>query len=137
MGRRSEESRGDIIGLPSNTGKSDGNRDRMLTRPIGESDRPPGGSAGKLLGSCARLFTAAQEAIEESGISDRKSLAGNTLEDPAVWIASPEKRRVVKTHFDWALLPYSEEARYIMVIRDPKDVCVSSYFFFARNGPSG
>jgi hypothetical protein len=59
------------------------------------------------------------------------------LEDPAVWMASPEKKRVVKTHFDWALLPYSEEARYIMVIRDPKDVCVSSYFFFAKNGPMG
>jgi hypothetical protein len=36
---------------------------------------------------------------------------------------------VIKTHFDWELLPYSEDARYIMVIRDPKDIFVSSYFF--------
>ncbi len=56
------------------------------------------------------------------------------LEDPWVWQASPEKRRVIKTHFDWEFIPYSEDARYIMVIRDPKDVFVSSYFFFVQNG---
>jgi hypothetical protein len=59
------------------------------------------------------------------------------VEDPAVWQASPEQKRVIKTHFDWELLPYSEEARYIMVIRDPKDVFVSSYFFFVKEGPLG
>jgi hypothetical protein len=57
------------------------------------------------------------------------------LEDPSVWIASPEHKRVIKTHFDWELIPYSEDARYILVIRDPKDVFVSSYFFFVKNGP--
>jgi hypothetical protein len=51
------------------------------------------------------------------------------LEDPSVWMASPEQKRVIKTHFNWELLPYSEDARYIMVIRDPKDVFVSNYFF--------
>lgn len=59
------------------------------------------------------------------------------LEDPAVWMASPEQKRVIKSHFSWELLPYSEDARYIMVIRDPKDVFVSSYFFFLKNGPMG
>lgn len=59
------------------------------------------------------------------------------IEDPAVWMASPEGKRVIKTHFEWELLPYSEVARYIMVIRDPKDVFVSSYFFFLKNGPFG
>jgi sulfotransferase family protein len=59
------------------------------------------------------------------------------LEDPFVWMASPEGKRVIKTHFSWELLPYSEDARYIMVIRDPKDVFVSSYFFFLKNGPMG
>ncbi len=57
------------------------------------------------------------------------------LEDPAVWRASPEQKRVIKTHYDWELLPYSDEARYIIVIRDPKDVFVSSYFFFVKEGP--
>lgn len=59
------------------------------------------------------------------------------IEDSSVWRASPEQKRVIKTHYDWELLPYSEKARYIMVIRDPKDVFVSSYFFFVKEGPLG
>jgi aryl sulfotransferase len=51
------------------------------------------------------------------------------VEDPVVWTASPEKRRVIKTHLNWELIPYAESARYIAVIRDPKDVFVSNYFF--------
>jgi hypothetical protein len=55
------------------------------------------------------------------------------VDDTSVWMASPERRRVIKTHFDWTLLPYSEDARYISVIRDPKDVLVSSYYFFVKS----
>ena len=55
------------------------------------------------------------------------------VDDPSVWMASPEQKRVIKSHYDWELLPYSEDARYISVIRDPKDVFVSSYFFFVQN----
>jgi len=51
------------------------------------------------------------------------------LHDAREWETSPERKRVIKTHLDWHLLPYSEDARYIIVIRDPKDVFVSSYFF--------
>jgi aryl sulfotransferase len=51
------------------------------------------------------------------------------LEDARDWETSPERKRVIKTHFGWEMLPYSPDARYIMVIRDPKDVFVSSYFF--------
>jgi hypothetical protein len=36
---------------------------------------------------------------------------------------------IIKTHFAWDKIPYSLDARYILVIRDPKDVLVSSYFF--------
>ena len=57
------------------------------------------------------------------------------IEDPSVWQASPEQKRVIKSHFDWEFLPYSEQAKYILVIRDPKDVFVSSYHFFVKNGP--
>jgi Sulfotransferase domain len=58
------------------------------------------------------------------------------LEDARDWETSPERKRVIKTHFDWELLPYSEDARYIMVLRDPKDIFVSSYFF-VRDGVLG
>ena len=51
------------------------------------------------------------------------------LDVPSVWMASPEQKRVIKTHLNWELIPYSPEARYIAVIRDPKDVFVSNYFF--------
>jgi hypothetical protein len=54
------------------------------------------------------------------------------LEDESAWRASPEGKRVIKTHFTWEDLPYSADARYIVVIRDPKDVFVSSYYFFGN-----
>jgi hypothetical protein len=57
------------------------------------------------------------------------------LEDDSVWKASPENKRVIKTHFHWNDLPYSRRARYIIVIRDPKEVFVSSYFFFGAAFP--
>ena len=57
------------------------------------------------------------------------------LRDPRVWQASPEGKRVIKTHFRWEDVPYSPKAKYIIVIRDPKDVFVSSYYFFVKNGP--
>jgi len=58
------------------------------------------------------------------------------LKEASGWKGSPEQKRVIKTHFNWERLPYSEEARYIAVIRDPKDVFVSSYFF-VRDGLMG
>jgi hypothetical protein len=51
------------------------------------------------------------------------------LEQATEWQTAPEPKRVIKTHLNWELLPYSQEARYIAVIRDPKDVFVSSWFF--------
>jgi len=57
------------------------------------------------------------------------------IDDPSVWMSSPEQKRVIKTHLDFDWLPYSEKARYIIVIRDPKDVFVSSYYFFVKHGP--
>ena len=57
------------------------------------------------------------------------------LRDPRVFQASPEGKRVIKTHFQWEDVPYSPRAKYIIVIRDPKDVFVSSYHFFVKNGP--
>ncbi len=58
------------------------------------------------------------------------------IEEATHWEQSPERKRVIKTHFNWDMLPYSEQARYIAVIRDPKDVFVSNYLF-VRDGVYG
>jgi hypothetical protein len=49
------------------------------------------------------------------------------------WLTAPERKRIIKTHLNWELVPYSNGARYIAVIRDPKDVFVSAYFFIREN----
>lgn len=43
---------------------------------------------------------------------------------------SPTGLRVIKTHLAAHYVPYSEEAKYLVVVRDPKEVLVSSYPFF-------
>lgn len=53
-----------------------------------------------------------------------------SLDDPKPLENSPTGLRVIKTHLNWDDLPHNPDARYICVIRDPKDVFVSSYFFF-------
>src|SRR5436190_10107127 len=58
------------------------------------------------------------------------------LQEATDWQQSPERLRVIKTHFDWDMLPYSEDAKYIAVIRDPKDIFVSNYHFI-RDGVYG
>jgi hypothetical protein len=49
--------------------------------------------------------------------------------DDSVWQNCPTGLRVIKTHAGFDHLVYRPEARYIWVVRDPKDVFVSSYFF--------
>ncbi len=51
------------------------------------------------------------------------------LVDKRVQEASPTGLRVIKTHLSAHYVPYSDQARYLVVIRDPKEVFVSSYFF--------
>jgi Sulfotransferase domain len=55
------------------------------------------------------------------------------LQLATAWRAAPERKRIIKTHLNWELIPYSKEARYIAVIRDPKDVFASLYFFVREN----
>jgi hypothetical protein len=42
---------------------------------------------------------------------------------------APSGSRVIKTHREQSYVPYSPEAKYIVVVRDPKEVFVSAYFF--------
>lgn len=42
---------------------------------------------------------------------------------------SPTGMRVIKTHLSAHYVPFNEEAKYLVVIRDPKEVFVSSYPF--------
>lgn len=42
---------------------------------------------------------------------------------------SPTQYRVIKTHYALDRVPYTPQARYICVVRDPKEVFVSSYHF--------
>ena len=50
-------------------------------------------------------------------------------DDPGPLAASPTKLRVIKTHLDAEVVPYSPEAKYVTIIRDPKEVVVSTYHF--------
>jgi hypothetical protein len=58
------------------------------------------------------------------------------IEDESTWRDSPTALRVIKTHLHAGQVPYSPQARYICVTRDPKDVFVSSYHF-VRDGMLG
>ena len=51
------------------------------------------------------------------------------LEDEAPRVHCPTGMRVIKTHLSMQRVPYGPDARYVCVIRDPKDVLVSSYHF--------
>ncbi len=45
---------------------------------------------------------------------------------------APTGLRVIKTHYALSAVPYVPEARYIALVRDPKDVCVSFYHYARR-----
>jgi hypothetical protein len=51
------------------------------------------------------------------------------LADGRPQAACPTGLRVIKTHLALDAVPYSSAARYICVVRDPKDVFVSSFHF--------
>lgn len=58
------------------------------------------------------------------------------LSDDTPRTTAPTGRRIIKTHLEWERVPYSTAARYICVIRDPKDAFVSNYHF-VRDGLFG
>jgi hypothetical protein len=60
---------------------------------------------------------------------EMKILKSVPLESTLIQKASPEHKRVIKTHLAAKYVPYSEAAQYLTVVRDPKEVFVSSYHF--------
>jgi hypothetical protein len=60
---------------------------------------------------------------------NRRRRISVSLSDERVQQASPTGLRVIKTHLSARYVPYSEKARYLIVVRDPKEIFVSSYFF--------
>ena len=51
------------------------------------------------------------------------------IDDPAPIENSPTSLRIINTHIEAGYCPYSPEATYVIMIRDPKEVLVSSYYF--------
>ena len=51
------------------------------------------------------------------------------LDDPSLTRRSPSGLRIIKTHFEQDYVPFNEQAKYIIVIRDPKEMLVSGYHF--------
>ena len=51
------------------------------------------------------------------------------LTDQSIAERSPTGLRVIKTHLEAEFVPYSPAAKYIVVLRDPKEVFVSGYYF--------
>jgi hypothetical protein len=51
------------------------------------------------------------------------------LTDPSPAAESPTGLRIIKTHLETDFVPYDEQAIYLTVLRDPKEVLVSSYYF--------
>lgn len=51
------------------------------------------------------------------------------LSDTRMAERSPTGYRVIKSHLEAAHVPYSDAAKYIIVVRDPKEVIVSGFHF--------
>jgi hypothetical protein len=51
------------------------------------------------------------------------------LNDPTLARRSPSGLRIIKTHFEPNYVSFNKQAKYIVVIRDPKEVIVSGYYF--------
>lgn len=55
------------------------------------------------------------------------------LSDPTPQQTAPTGMRTIKTHLESQYVPYHPDAKYIIVVRDPKEVFVSSYHFSQRS----
>jgi hypothetical protein len=51
------------------------------------------------------------------------------------WRDAATKMRAIKTHAEAQFIPYGSAAKYVVVIRDPKDALISSYYFSDSMAP--
>ncbi len=51
------------------------------------------------------------------------------IDDPGPREESPTGLRVIKTHLEAEYVPYDERSVYLTIVRDPKEVLVSAYYF--------
>lgn len=51
------------------------------------------------------------------------------------WERSRMGMRAIKTHAEAEFIPYDAQAKYVVVIRDPKDALISGYFFLDSISP--
>jgi hypothetical protein len=67
--------------------------------------------------------------------SDRENISNSILEQRGKESLNISlKPRVIKTHFPFGLMPYNKSAKYLWVVRNPKDVCVSFYHHAKARG---
>ena len=76
----------------------------------------------------AARFEHIHDVVPWPEVPDRMRMAV-PLADGRPRAACPTGVRVIKTHLALDAVPYSPAARYVAVVRDPKDVFVSSYHF--------
>jgi hypothetical protein len=57
------------------------------------------------------------------------TLPGPVRLNAPTWQDSPTQIRAVKTHAEANFIPYNRDAKYVIVIRDPKDALISSFYF--------
>lgn len=60
---------------------------------------------------------------------------GVSLESAKPHQMSPTGLRIIKTHLESEYVPYNPHAKYIVVVRDPKDAFVSSFYFHKNLSP--
>jgi hypothetical protein len=74
-------------------------------------------------------FEHIHDAVTWPDLGGRRARMAVDLRSNVVQRLSPTGLRVIKTHLSTTYVPFSEKAKYLVVIRDPKELFVSSVHF--------
>jgi len=61
--------------------------------------------------------------------ADPREAERDGLADDSTVRRAPTRLRIIETHLEHSLVPHTPEARYLVMVRDPKDVILSEYHF--------